>query len=83
MASGDYSTVEALRKTKLPVLLIHGEADSFVPGEMTYENFQACGSSKKLLVVPGAGHGGSYLKDPEAYRQALVDFWRENDTRPL
>ena len=83
MASGDYSTVEALRKTRLPVLLIHGEADSFVPVEMTYENYRACGSSKKLLVVPGAGHGGSYLKDPEAYRQALVDFWRENDTRPL
>ena len=83
MASGDHSTVDALRKTKLPVLLIHGDADSFVPVEMTYENFQACGSPKKLLVVPGAGHGGSYLKDPGGYRQALLDFWRENDTRTV
>ena len=82
MASGDFSTVSALQKSRIPVLLIHGTDDSFVPVEMTYENYKACSGPRKLLVVPGAGHGESYLKDPEGYRRAMLDFWKENDRLP-
>lgn len=40
------STLDALRRTKLPVLLIHGEADRFVPCEMSAGEFcrlRVCG----------------------------------------
>ena len=72
-----YSCPEALKKCKVPVLFIHGSDDKFVPIEMTYENYKACASQKRLLVVPGAGHGMSYLTDPERYEETVRLFWDE------
>ena len=74
-----YSTLNALARTKLPVLFIHGTKDTFVPIEMTYQNYEACRSPRTLLVVPGATHARSAWMDPDAYRAALVRFWNEND----
>ncbi len=77
VASDSYSTMEALKKCNVPVLFIHGTDDHFVPVEMTYENYKACKSPKKLLVVPGAEHGMSYLVDKTAYETAVKEFWEE------
>lgn len=74
-----YSAVEALGRTQIPVLLIHGEEDRFVPVEMARENFEACASPKRLLIVPGAGHAMSYYTDPEGYETALRNFWKDFD----
>ncbi len=70
------STVQALEKNRAPVLLIHGSADTFVPVEMTYENYMACRGPRQLLIVPGAGHGMSFLLEPERYKQAILQFWQ-------
>ena len=70
------STVKALGKSRTPVLLIHGTADTFVPVEMSYENYLACRGPRQLLIVPGAGHGMSYLTEPEKYKQAVLQFWQ-------
>lgn len=77
VASDSYSTMEALKKCNVPVLFIHGTDDHFVPVEMTYENYKACKSPKKLLVVPGAEHGMSYLVNKAAYETAVKEFWEE------
>jgi fermentation-respiration switch protein FrsA (DUF1100 family) len=70
-----YSPVEALKRCKVPVLLFHGEDDDFVPCSMSHENFAACASRKKLVTVPGAGHGLCIIFDPEGYRSAMKDFF--------
>lgn len=70
-----YSPVEALKSCKVPVLLFHGEDDDFVPCSMSHENFAACASRKKLVTVPGAGHGLCIIFDPEGYRSAMKDFF--------
>ena len=70
-----YSPVEALKTCKVPVLLFHGEDDAFVPCDMSRENFAACASRKKLVTVPGAGHGLCIIFDPEGYRSAMKDFF--------
>lgn len=75
----DMSTVDALRNTRLPVLFVHGEEDTFVPVQMTYENYAACASDKTMFTVPGAGHGMSYFYDPEGYRRAVLEFFAQND----
>lgn len=74
------SAPTALAQCNLPVLLIHGSDDRFVPVEMTYENYKACRGPKHLLIVPGASHGMSYYKDPAAYEQALLQFFSLYDT---
>ena len=70
----DYSTLEAMKTNKLPILFIHGENDNFVPLWMSEKNFDACQSKKKLLVVKNAGHGASYYQDHELYEQTVLDF---------
>lgn len=75
----DYSAADALSHTNVPVLFIHGTDDSFVPVEMTYQNYKSCASPKRLLVVPGANHGMSYHLNRDGYQKANLDFWSEFD----
>ena len=75
MGAKDYSTIEALKTNKIPVLFVHGTEDHFVPVEMTYENYKACTAPKRLFVVPGTDHGMSYSMDEEGYQTALRNFW--------
>jgi fermentation-respiration switch protein FrsA (DUF1100 family) len=75
----DYSCTDALQECDVPVLFIHGTDDRFVPVEMTYENYKACAAPKRLLVVPGAGHGMSYFVERESYEAAMLQFWKEFD----
>lgn len=74
-----YSCRMALEQSRVPVLLIHGTDDKFVPVEMTYENYKACAGPKHLLVVPGAEHGMSYVVDKEGYERAIREFWAAYD----
>ena len=75
----EYSTTDALRINKIPVLFIHGTDDKFVPIDMTYENYKACTAPKKILVVPGAGHCMSYIVDTKAYERVMKEFWKQYD----
>ncbi len=71
------SAVSSLKGARVPVLFIHGEDDSFVPCDMSRENYEACASKKTLVTVPGAGHGLSYLVDYERYSRAVRQFIEE------
>ena len=66
--------VTAVSKTRIPILLIHGENDNFVPCSMSREIYAACASPATLVTVPDAGHGMSYLTAPEIYEQAVTTF---------
>ncbi len=69
------STVDALRDNRLPLLMIHGLADDFVPCHMTEQSAAAAVNCEKTLVlVPGAGHGLSFLVDREGVYAELVKF---------
>ena len=68
------SAAQALRHAKLPVLLIHGEADGMVPCSMAHALHKVCASPVTLLTVPEAEHGISYYQDIGAYWRALDKF---------
>ncbi len=69
------SPEKQLKNCKVPVILFHGQDDDFVPCYMSQINFDACASRKRLVTVPGAGHGLSYIVDKESYLTALRDFF--------
>lgn len=71
---GDCNALDCVRATRLPVLLIHGEADQLVPCDMSRELYAACASEKELQTFPGATHGMSYLEDPGRYEAAVSAF---------
>ena len=68
------SCVKAMETCKIPVILLHGDEDAFVPFEMSEQIYAACNTPKRLVTVPGAGHGLAFPKDEAAYIQALRDF---------
>lgn len=67
-----------LQKNKLPIILIHGMQDDFVPCDMTRQAYQVCTGPKQLLLVPDAGHGLSFLKETEQYVAMIEEFLQKN-----
>ena len=65
--------VRAVKEAKVPILLIHGEADHFVPPSMSEEIARA-NESIAFYTFPDASHGASYLIDRERYTQITADF---------
>lgn len=70
-------TRKSLKNSRLPVLLIHGKEDGFVPYEMTMEGYDACTGPRYLLLVEGAEHGMSYVTDGLGYTTAVMDFLKK------
>ena len=64
----------AVKKSKVPILLFHGEADDFVPCDMSREIASNCAGAVELHTFPGAGHGLCYITDPLRYEQTMLDF---------
>ncbi|QQO08468.1 alpha/beta hydrolase [Breznakiella homolactica] len=68
------SALEQVRKTSVPIMFIHGDADTFVPFYMLDEVYDAASSPKRRLVVPGAAHGMAAIVMGDAYWTEVGDF---------
>ena len=66
--------VDAVRESRVPILILHGEDDRFVPCEMSREIAKAAPDKVRLETFPGAGHALSYMVDPERYRRVTAEF---------
>ena len=71
---GQANAAEAVRHARVPILLIHGEADDLVPCAMSREIAAANPALVELHTFPGAGHGLSYLADTQRYTRILRAF---------
>ncbi len=68
------SAIEAVKNTRVPILIIHGEADKFVPCDMSREIYNANPDKITLVTFPEAGHGLSYIKDNARYAETVRTF---------
>lgn len=68
------TSVESVRQAKIPILLLHGEDDRFVPCRMSREIYAACASRAELHTFPYAGHGLCYIMDPVRYEKISTSF---------
>ncbi len=71
------SPVEAVARSKTPIVFIHGDNDDFVPHSMSVECFNACKAAKKLVTIEGADHGLAYPVNPDKYVSSLAEFEKE------
>ena len=71
---GEASSLEQVRKSRLPMLFIHGDADDYVPTSMVYPLYEAKPGEKELWVVPGASHANSYRDNREEYTRRVGEF---------
>lgn len=69
-----YSAIVCMKKSKLPILLIHGKKDHFVPCSMSEAVYGAYEGDKTLVLVENAGHTMSYATDTPRCRQEVEHF---------
>ncbi|MEG4380862.1 MULTISPECIES: alpha/beta hydrolase [unclassified Microcoleus] len=70
-----FDSIAKVKSLRMPVLFVHGIADSFVPATMSKKLYASSPEDKKILLVPNARHnnGDAFFNNPE-YRQTIVDF---------
>jgi len=75
VVDNDYSPLASVGAVSpLPLLLIHGEADTVVPPHHAQRLYEAARQPKELWLLPGTGHIQS-VRD-QALRQRLGDYLR-------
>ena len=68
------SAIEQVKKSKTPMLYIHGDIDDFVPYYMMEELYNATSSEKEMLTIKNAGHAKASEIDPETYWTTVHEF---------
>ncbi len=70
----DITAANAVKDTKTPVLIVHGEDDAFVPPAMSEAIHAANPAMVEYHTFPNAVHGVSYFSDPDRYIAIVRDF---------
>lgn len=68
------SSLRQVAKCRLPMLFIHGDADTYVPTWMVYPLYDAKPGEKELWIVPGAAHAMSYRDNRGEYTRRVAEF---------
>ena len=74
---GADSPVEAVKKATVPILLIHGDDDRFVPYSMSCNIHASAPEKIEFHTIPGAGHALNYVTDPEGYTRIVNTFYEK------
>lgn len=69
------SSLRQLKKCKVPVYMIHGSEDTFVPSSMIIQNYHSVlNAPKDWYILSGAAHAVSVYKNPELYWRKVFGF---------
>ena len=68
------SCVKQIKKSKIPILFIHGNQDKFVPFYMLDKLYDVANCEKEKLVIKNAGHAEAQVVDPEKYWHTVRKF---------
>lgn len=70
------SAIGAVKRSQIPTLIIHGEADDFVPCSMSMDCQFAGEDHVDLVLIKDAGHGMSHCVDTPSYEEAVFAFFQ-------
>jgi uncharacterized protein len=74
----DISPRDEVEKFDTPLLLIHGEKDTYIQPEMSIELYQRkIRGLRKLWIAPDAEHAEAYDKNPEEYSRQIEIFLQD------
>ena len=66
----------AIKSVDVPILLIHGEADTRIPIEHGVRVHKEAYAESKMWVVPSADHGEAFSRFPDDYMDRVVSYFR-------
>ena len=67
--------IEKIRQLRMPVLIVHGVDDRYVPPRLSEALYAAAPSPKKLLLIPNGTHNNSAWTGDADYRLALRELF--------
>ena len=70
-----FDSVHKIAALHMPVLIVHGARDGFVPARFSEELYEAAPEPKKLLLVNGATHNNSMRVGSAEYLQAMHELF--------
>jgi fermentation-respiration switch protein FrsA (DUF1100 family) len=71
LLSQKFDSIDKIVDINVPLLVVHGLADPFMPSRFSQQLFNAANEPKHLLLVPGGTHNNSMSRGGTQYRQAL------------
>ena len=69
---------EKVPRVKVPILIIHGEADPIVPARMATQLFNSATSQARIVIVPEANHIDSLARGGESLQLQIRQFIETN-----
>lgn len=73
--SQKFDSANKIAQVHVPVLIVHGASDGYVPPRLSQALYAAAPEPKKLLLVDGASHNNSMWVGSEEYRAAIADLF--------
>jgi len=75
LLSQKFDSVYKIAGVGMPVLLVHGTDDRYVPARFSESLYAAAAAPKKLLLIPGGTHNNSMRRGSADYRKALRELF--------
>lgn len=82
LAGGMFDTLGAVRRLRVPLLVLHGTADEVVPCSMAHSLFEACPTARRIHPVEGALHKDIFVRDPDAAAREIGRFLEDVAAEP-
>ena len=70
-----FDSIEKIKTVDIPVLVVHGTGDRFIPAKFSQALYEAAPKPKKLLLIENGGHNNSMWIGDGEYQRALGDFF--------
>jgi uncharacterized protein len=75
LLSEKFDSLQKIGRIRMPVLIVHGAGDRYVPARFAEALYAAAPSPKKLLVVENGSHNNSLWVGDAQYRVALAEVF--------
>ncbi len=73
------SALNAVRKSRTPILFLHGDSDTVVPSSMARELYSNATCDKDILIFPDTDHAMSPLTHSDKYWSRVWDFIADHE----
>lgn len=70
----DTDVLKDISKIRIPILIIHGNKDDFVPVEMSQKIYENLKGEKEILIVKNSNHAESKYLNPDKYYAKIKNF---------
>lgn len=75
LISQKFESIDKIPYVDIPVMLVHGTNDRYIPHRFSEQLYEAAVAPKKLLLIEGGTHNNTMRAGSEEYREALREFF--------